>query len=247
MIQRRRLPYIFCGGLVFCAAAASFSAEKFECLVEPYVRVKVSSPLAGILDEVTVDRGDRVKRGQVLAKLKSDVEQAHFELVKARAEFAARRAERNEELYLKQMISSEEKDELETNAQLLRLELREAEERLEQRTILSPLNGVVVERFYSPGEYVFESAILELAQVHPLRVEVALPVEYYGRVKLGMKGRVDWEAQVSSAQTATVTVVDTVVDAASGTIGVRLELPNRSGTLPAGTKCWVTFPLGGGG
>ena len=96
-----------------------------------------------------VDRGDFVKNGQVLATLKSDVERASYDLAKARAEFAARKAQRNEELYLKQMISSHEKDELETNAHLLQLELRELEEQLKMRTIHSPLDGVVVERLFS--------------------------------------------------------------------------------------------------
>jgi multidrug efflux pump subunit AcrA (membrane-fusion protein) len=40
-----------------------------------------------------------------------------------------------------------------------------------------------------------------------------------------------------------VTVVDPVVDAASGTIGIRLELPNPGHRLPAGTKCEVRFPI----
>ena len=43
-----------------------------------------------------------------------------------------------------------------------------------------------------------------------------------------------WEAPVTEPRQATVTVVDPVVDAASGTIGVRLELPNSSHALPAG-------------
>lgn len=229
--------------LFLIAGVSDARAERFECLVEPYAEVNVASGVAGILDIVRVDRGDTVKIGQVLARLKSGVEQANFELIKARAEFAARRAERNEELYLKQMISPHEKDELETDAQLLRFELREAEERLKTRTMQSPINGVVVERFLSPGEYVAEDPILRLAQIDPLRVEVAVPVRHYRKVTVGMAGQVEWEAPGATARSATVTVVDPVVDAASGTIGVRLELPNPRHRLPAGTKCWVDLPL----
>lgn len=234
----------------FIAAALLISAdtraEKFECLVEPYVEVGLSSAVDGILGEVHVDRGDYVKKGQALAELVSESEKAHLNLVKARAEFAARKAERNEELYLKQMISSHEKDELETEARLLRLEIREVAERLELRTIRSPINGVVVERMASPGEFVSEMPILRLAQIDPLRVEAALPVGFYGKVEVGMTGQVEWEAPAMGAHSATVTVVDPVVDAASGTIGVRLELRNPSQRLPAGVKCWVEFPIDAG-
>lgn len=232
--------------LVVLAVLAAFSqahAERFECLVEPYMEVQVASGVPGILDEVLVERGDTVKAGQVLARLKSDVELAQFELAKARADFAARRAERNVELYLKQMISPHEKDEIETEAQLLAFELRVAEERLRIRTMSSTVDGVVVERFMDPGEYVGEEPILRVAQIDPLRVEMALPVRYFGKVTVGMAGRVEFEAPGTATPIATVTVVDPVVDAASGTIGMRLELPNTRHRLPAGTKCWVELPI----
>jgi hypothetical protein len=57
-----------------------------------------------------------------------------------------------------------------------------------------------------------------------------------------MKGEVYPEEPVGSRYTATVTVVDRVFDAASGTIGVRLEVPNPQYALPAGLKCQVRFP-----
>lgn len=43
--------------------------------------------------------------------------------------------------------------------------------------------------------------------------------------------------------TATVSVIDKVLDAASDTFGVRLELPNPTLELPAGVNCTVTFPI----
>ncbi len=61
--------------------------------------------------------------------------------------------------------------------------------------------------------------------------------------QVGMSGSVQWEGPVAGTHPARVTVVDRVVDAASGTLGVRLELPNPDHGLPAGTKCWVTFPI----
>ncbi len=234
--------------LALGAAATPVRAERFECLVEPFLEVNLASGIPGVLDEVLVDRGDFVKGDQVLARLRSDAAQANLDLVRARAAFAVRRVERNEELYRKQMISIHEKDEIETESELLKLEVREVEERLKLRTIRSPINGVVVKRFYSPGEFVQDEAILSLAQINPLRVEVVVPVRMYGQVKVGMSAKVEWEAPLGRVRTAEVTVVDPVVDAASGTIGIRLELPNpKKDRLPAGTKCWVEFPGGAAG
>jgi len=228
--------------LVSAQANADVESGKMECLVEPSLKVSVSSAVPGVLEEVKVDRGSPVKKGQVLATLVSGVERAIFESAKAKAAFAERKLERTREMYRKQMISIGEKDELETQWELLKLEQREAEERLKQRTMLSPCDGVVVNRMNSPGEFVQEKPILDLVQLNPLRVEVVVPVRLYGKIKAGMTGMVEWEAPIGGTYPATVKIVDSVVDAASGTIGVRLELPNPNLKLPAGTKCSVRFP-----
>ncbi|MGH9869004.1 MAG: efflux RND transporter periplasmic adaptor subunit [Candidatus Polarisedimenticolia bacterium] len=222
-------------------------ADKYECLVEPYMESKIGVSVPGILDEVKVDRGDFVKKGQVLFTLQAGVERAAYDLAKQRSEFATRKMERNKELYRKQMISIHERDELATEAQLLKLEEREAEERLKLRIITSPIDGVVVKRMFHPGERVEEQPVLELAQIHPLRVEAVVPMTLYRRVKVGMVGQVEWEASIGGTNNGTVTIVDPVVDAASGTIGVRLEVPNPTLKLAAGAKCLVTFPVADSG
>ena len=215
--------------------------EELDGLLEPNEKVAVSSQVPGILDEVLVERGDTVQPGQVLARLKSGVEKASVALAEARVEFGERKAVRNEELYKKQLISINEKDEIETEIQLARLELREAQERLNLRTIVSPIQGVVVERLHSPGDYVGEDAILTVVGIDPLHVEVVVPVAQYGSIRKGMRAEVKPEAPVGGKYKATVVIVDQVVDAASGTFGVRLELPNPSYKLPAGLKCDVRF------
>jgi len=107
--------------------------------------------------------------------------------------------------------------------------------------IESPVSGVVVERFLNPGEYVENTPILKLAQIDPLNVEVILPVGMWGAVKPGMEAQVLPEAPVGGYYTAKVAIVDRIIHAASGTFGVRLELPNPDYRIPAGLKCQVVF------
>jgi membrane fusion protein (multidrug efflux system) len=57
-----------------------------------------------------------------------------------------------------------------------------------------------------------------------------------------MRAKVIPEAPIGGQYTAEVKIVDKVIDAASGTFGVRLELPNPNYRLPAGLKCKVIFP-----
>src|SRR5262245_40282698 len=91
------------------SSAAATAAGDFECLLEPRVVVNVGTPVDGVIQEVTVDRGDRVTAGQVVARLEAGVEAASVEARRARAEFGARKAERNVELFNRQLISAQEK------------------------------------------------------------------------------------------------------------------------------------------
>ena len=127
------------------------------------------------------------------------------------------------------------------NQKIAELDLERAKTALELRTLRSPVTGVVVERAVHPGEHTKQTPVLKLAQLDPLRVEVIVPVAQLGRIAVGMHAEVTPEAPVNGVYPARVNVVDRVVDAASGTFGVRLELPNPDYRLPSGLKCKVRF------
>jgi multidrug efflux pump subunit AcrA (membrane-fusion protein) len=124
---------------------------------------------------------------------------------------------------------------------LAELELERALAALAVRTIRSPVTGVVTERLLASGEFAKQAPILKVAQLDPLRVEVFVHVAHLGKIAVGMLAEVLPEAPVNGVYQARVTVVDRVVDAASGTYGVRLELPNPDYRLSAGLKCKVRF------
>ena len=214
-----------------------------ECLAEPAMVANVGSPIDGVLEVVAVDRGDTVRKGQVVARLQSGVEAAAVELSRARVDFGRRKMERNETLYQKQLISVQEKDEMETETRLREQELKKDVEQLKLRTIVSPFDGVVVERRLVPGDLVRadKSVVLKLAQIDPLNVEVVAPADLFGTVKVGMSGTVTFRPLLPGSFSARVAVVDRVIDAASGTFGVRLRLSNPGNRIPAGIKCSVQF------
>jgi len=244
-------------------------AAEFRGLIEPHRVIKIGSPQPGVLASVNVERGDFVKKGQVLATLQSGVEKAAMEVARYRAvmeggikakqanlDFFGIKKDRIETLHKKQLAAQAELDEAEANRLVSEMQLKEALENkrlseldytraaevVERMTIRSPIDGVVVERFMSPGEYVEKDPIVKLAEIDPLNVEVIMPAAQLLSVRVGMSAAVVPEAPVNGKFTATVKVVDRVVDAASGTFGVRLEFPNPGHRLPAGLKSRVTFP-----
>ncbi|MBN1276982.1 MAG: efflux RND transporter periplasmic adaptor subunit [Deltaproteobacteria bacterium] len=213
----------------------------FEGIIEPSELVKVSSSVEGILEEVFFDRGETVKKDQIIAFLNSNIEKAAADLALARVDFSRRKVERNEDLYKKQLVSIHDKDEMETELKIAELQYKEAREKVEIKNIRSPVDGVVVERFLSRGEYVGDEPIMSIAQIDPLYVEVVIPSEEFGRIKKTTPATIKIENPVFRELTAIVSVVDPVIDAASSTIGVRLVLPNPGYSLPAGIKCKVFF------
>jgi len=215
--------------------------ESLECLIEPSKVIEISSEVPGVIDSIAVERGSYVKKGQLIVKLKSGAEQSAVDLARARLDFSKRKSVRNEDLYQKQLISIHEKDEMETERLLAELELDGAERKLSMRAINSPINGIVLKRNHSTGEYVTTDPILTVVSINPLYVEVIAPLNLLGTVKPGMKAKVFTDFPVKGEYTGKVTIVDKVVDAASGTFGIRVRLANRGNKIPAGIKCQVSF------
>jgi len=83
---------------------------------------------------------------------------------------------------------------------------------------------------------------MTIAQIDPLNVEVFVPVALYATIKVGTEATVIGEAPVGGRYIAKVEVIDPLMDARSGTFGIRLLLPNPDNKIPAGLRCKVEFP-----
>ncbi len=251
--------------------AEAETAQLFDCVIEPHALIKLGSPVAGVVSDVFVDRSDLVKKNQVVATLESSVEEATVELSRGRAlaggviaarkaadEFGKRAVDRQAELYNQNALSQQIMDEAELEASVStallqeardnqaieELELLRSEAALAQRSIRSPIDGIVVNRMVQPGERVDEAPILELAQVDPLSVEVIVPTALFGQIEKGMSVSVMPEEPIGGVRLATIVIVDRMIDAASGTFRVRADLPNPELALPGGLRCQVRFDLG---
>jgi len=225
--------------MCLCGAARYAEAEEFDCILEPHQVVRISSPVPGVIDAVLAGRGDHVKKNQILVRLKSGVQKAEVGLARIKAAFDERKAERNKRMHADKLISESDMDELKTKAKVSEAELRVAKAKLEQRTIRSPISGVILERFHSPGEFVRDDKIIKLAETNPLNVEVIVPASMLNEVKKGMNATVALGSMAAHKYQGKVVVVDPVVDAASGTVGIRLEIPNPAYKIPSGSKCKI--------
>lgn len=260
-----------CLAAVLPLAGLAQAGLQYDCIIEARQEVDVRSSAEGVIEKVLVKRGDVVKKGDLLARLSSGPELATLELARSRAqmdgelkaaetrvEITKKRWDRADELHKRKFMSADAKDEAEAEYRLAReqlraavdtrklaeLEVKRAEEIVAQRSVYSQVNGVVVAVLLHPGELASSNQkdpIVRLMEIDPLNVELVLPLSQFGKIKVGQRARVLPEQPVGGNHGAIVEVVDSTLDAASGTFGVRLRLPNPGGRIPAGVKCRVTF------
>lgn len=242
------------------------------CLIGPERVADIGSPVTAVVTSVHVDRGDLVRRNQPLIVLDGSVEQAGLQAARARAAIEAdigaaeatlaltrQKHERMEGLVgegfvAKQAVeqSRAERDVAEqklaqARAQLTvqRREISVVQAQLGLRTLRSPFDGVVVERFTNAGERAEDKPLLRVAKLDPLRVELVLPASRWGSVAKGDALPIVPELPGAVAVSAKVTHIDRMLDAASNTFRVRLALPNPGNRLPGGARCRLEGPADG--
>jgi len=267
ILRKEKIFNLILTAMLLAATAVCAETVEYDGLIEPYVVVDIGAPAEGIVARVTVDRSSSVKKGQILVQMDSSVERAVLEKAKAMATFdgeiglqltqqafAIRAHDRFRKL---KGIANHDKDQAATEIiriehrlkkarekrALAKLELQKARAILNRCSIKSPISGVVVERYVSPGEYVNSQPLLRVAQIDPLRVEVIVPAQVFDRIIPGMTATIVPELPEYGEQTATVTIVDKVIDTASSTFGVRLELLNAEHQMPSGLRCRVRFEI----
>jgi RND family efflux transporter MFP subunit len=239
-----------------------------DCVMEPSIIADIGSASPGVVEKIYPHRSDLVKKGETLIEMESSVENASLELARIRAsqntaielrqesaKFGYLTQKRNLELFRKSVISVYDMDKTKTETRIAKLQVLQEQDNqsiaileynrskavLQQRSIQSPFDGVVMERFKSVGEFVDDEPLMRIAQLDPLYVEVIVPVTSLGHISLGMKANVESNVIPNEKYVATVESIDRVADAASGTYGIRLILPNPDYQIPAGLRCQVSF------
>ena len=240
-----------------------------DCVIRPSKTLRLGAPVSGIIAEVLIDRGDRVTAGDVVARLDTSVQDMAIRSARARAEsradIAAAEAragllevqlEPQKALLGRNVVSVVAVEETETALLVARNDVQSAaqdialaavdfaiaEAERARRHVTLPIDGLVLSRDLSAGEYRVEVAPLAtIADTRILHVEAVVDIAAYGRIALGDIAEVIPEAPVGGVHPAEVSVIDPVFDAASGTFGVRLILQNPDGQVPAGLRCRVRF------
>lgn len=205
---------------------------------EPYKIITVSAAESGVIAELPVKEGDAVKAGQLLAKLNNDVFAAELQVARAEAMLAATRNDRVNELARSGKATPEELERARTETTIKDANVRRISAQIENRTMRSPVDGVVTEIKRDPSEAVSptQPQVLTVVQIDKLVVNLFLPPDRARSLKAGDTTALEL-LDPAEKVAASVEFVSPVIDPASGTVRVKFVIENTAGKYRAGARC----------
>lgn len=221
--------------------------------------VILSSKMPGYVNTVLVDFGDRVRAGQVLVEIEreelmlqvdtteSALKQAQANHIRAKGDY-----ERAQQLFAEELIPPQRRDTAEADFKVAEAGVRLAEKavalmqkRLKDTRVVSPVDGFVQQRFVNSGEYMTAGAkLLEVVDVHPLKLRTPIPERYARMARIGLSMRVEVDALPGEKFEGKLTRVAAGVDHATRSLLVEAEIPNPQGKLRPGYFAHVTGVMG---
>ncbi|MBT3294456.1 MAG: efflux RND transporter periplasmic adaptor subunit [Verrucomicrobia bacterium] len=210
--------------------------------LEPFAEVTVAAEKPGRILELTVEKGDRVEAGQVLMRLNSRLWQAMVEQAQVQKREADREWARWEELKDSGAVSSSDLDAVRKARDLATTMLAQAQANLSMCEIVSPIDGIVADRFMDPGEYSMEGGrILHLVDVNRLKLILDVPEQDVAAVEVGREVTFRVRAAGKQSFRGTVRFVAPAATRASNSYRSEIEVDNREGLLKAGMIASATL------
>ena len=206
--------------------------------------VTVTPYATGNLTEVLVESGDRVKQGQVIARLDNDEQKIAADQARVAVESARQKLTRIENL--RSSVSVAELQDAQTALKAAELALRNAELTLSRRDITAPYGGVVGIISVNPGDYVTtSSAIARIDDRSEILVDFWVPERFATSVRIGGDVMATAVARPGETFTGTVQAIDSRIDQESRTLRVRARIDNPEDLLRAGMSFQVTMRFEG--
>ena len=272
-MNRTRCVFTHAVVILATLAAASVEASDVQSFTEPYRQVAIPAKEIGVIDSILVREGDEVSQGQIVARLEDTVLKASLEVARAakdsegslRAAEAAltaveKRVDSYRELRSRGSATQRELDRAETEriqaaAQLQavreelevrRLEYERTKAQLRQRQIVSPFAGHVVVIEKEAGEFVAptDPVVMRMVQLDSLKCVFSVPIVNAANMKTGHTVLVRVGANQTKHE-GFIEFVSPTADAQSGTVVVKVRLPNRQGKIRSGEACsWDLWTSG---
>lgn len=203
------------------------------------LRSKASGPVTRIL----LKEGARVRKGDLLVKIKDSDLQAQLQKLEYREKLAEEREFRQKQMLSTGAISQEEYDVTLNELNTARADKRFVEAQIEDTEIRAPFNGTVGLRYVSEGAYVNPSTrIASLQNISFIKIDFSVPEKYAGKVRIGNAVRIK-TTESSQWRNARIYAAEPQIDVMTRTVKLRARCPNPKGDILPGAFVDVDVEL----
>lgn len=207
--------------------------------LRPEHDVLLSAELPGRIESLSLEPGDRVEKGAVLARIDVSMQRAQRDQARAGYDLAVKTHSRLASLRSDSLTSQQSVDQAQAQVAQARAALRIADVQLRRAAIRSPVDGVVAARLADEGEYVNPGQpVLHVLDLSTLIVAGDVPERSVAALKQGMPARVRVDA-VDAEFDSEVWRVLPQAHGASRTYEARVRVPNPEGRMLAGMAATV--------
>lgn len=201
----------------------------------PERRATLAAEVPGVVEALTVELGDPVRSGQILARI--DTRALQQQLAEAAALFrqAQDRFERAERLFEKRSITREQQIDAVAARDVAEARLASARLALEKSEVKAPWSGRVASRLVEVGEYAAPGqALIELVAVDRLKVRAPAPAADVPYLRVGTPVTVRVDVLPDEVFAGAIVRLGAELDPDTRTLDVEVEIDNRGGRLRPG-------------
>lgn len=203
--------------------------------IEAFAEADVIAKVEGEIREVLVEEGDEVEEGQVLARLDGDRLRLELNETEARLRKMQRDFERNKDLREKGLLSEGDYEKLQFDLESLQASYNLASLELDYTQIRAPIDGVISERYIKLGNNVrVGDPLYRVTSFEPLVAYLHVPEREYQQITADQPVAIDIDALADTEILATVTRVSPIVDPATGTFKITIEIRDESRRIKPG-------------
>lgn len=203
--------------------------------LEPEKRAEVLAKVEGTVIAVEAEEGENLTEGQVLARLDGSELRLQYDQARIRAEAEQAELDRARSLHTKGLMSEKDFAAQKSSADLARSVLEEADLRYSYTTIRAPYSGKVTHRTVDVGQTVrIGTPLFTVEDTTPLLCRIHLPSHLVPSIEVGQIAEVFVGGSSDSSIVGKVRMISPIVDPATGTVKVTLELNGHNHTVRPG-------------
>lgn len=203
-------------------------------ITEASAQVRVAFESAGRITRLTVDEGDEVRRGQLLARVETDIDQARIDLLENQVETAQKEYDRAKSLVEEGIGTTQQLDQAESALENAKLNLKQAKVSLRRGKIYSPVSGEVARKHAEVGEFASPGVpLVDIIDGRALEVKASIPASKASVLSKGDEATIEMPA-VGRDYTGRVVRIPASVNRKTRTleVTVRLEAEAEEGERP---------------